>query len=149
MTERTTFTRLRPAERVVISSMKLMGENTRAMARVISRPAPTVSREQSRNSFPALGYTSDSARAMHALRRRAAKPPAKFDPDGVAGRVVLTLQDWKWSPQQIAATLERVFPDEPERHVSHETLYTAKRRAPSSSAPPCRWPSGWRRRGDS
>ena len=32
---------------------------------------------------------------------------------------------WKWSPQQITATLERVYPDEPERHVSHETIYTA------------------------
>jgi len=39
--------------------------------------------------------------------------------------VVLTLLDWKWSPQQIAATLKRVFPNEPERHVSHETIYTA------------------------
>jgi len=38
---------------------------------------------------------------------------------------VLTLLDWKWSPQQIAATLKRVFPDEPGRHVSHETIYTA------------------------
>ena len=43
----------------------------------------------------------------------------------VAWRVVLTLLDWKWSPQQIAATLKRVFPNEPERHVSHETIYTA------------------------
>ena len=88
MTERTTYTQLRPEERVVISSMKLMGESTRAMARVLSRPASTISRELRRNSCPALGYTSDSARAMHALRRRAAKPPAKLDPDGVAWRVV-------------------------------------------------------------
>ena len=33
--------------------------------------------------------------------------------------------DWKWSPQQMAATLKCAFPDEPERHVSHETIYTA------------------------
>jgi IS30 family transposase len=39
--------------------------------------------------------------------------------------VVLTLLEWKWSPQQIAGTLKRVFPDEPQRHVSHETIYTA------------------------
>ena len=44
---------------------------------------------------------------------------------GVGWSVVLTLLDWKWSPQQIAGTLKRVFPDEPERHVSHETIYTA------------------------
>jgi IS30 family transposase len=72
-----------------------------------------------------LGYTSDSARALHAQRRSAAKPAAKLNVDGVAWRVVLTLLDWKWSPQQIAATLRRVFPNEPQRHVSHETIYTA------------------------
>ena len=33
--------------------------------------------------------------------------------------------DWKWSPQQIAATHKRVFPDDPDRHVPHETIYTA------------------------
>lgn len=39
-------------------------------------------------------------------------------------RVVTTLLQWRWSPQQIAATLKRVFPQQPERHVSHETIYT-------------------------
>jgi IS30 family transposase len=38
---------------------------------------------------------------------------------------VLTVLDWRWSPQQIAGTLKRVFPNEPERHVSHETIYNA------------------------
>ena len=47
---------------MVISSMKLMGESTRAMARVLSGPASTISREIRRNSGPALGYTSDCAR---------------------------------------------------------------------------------------
>ena len=55
----------------------------------------------------------------------AARPAAKLDFDGVGWGVVRTMLDWKWSPQQIAATLKRVFPDEPERHVSHETIYTA------------------------
>ena len=125
MKERTVYKQLRAEERMVISSMSLLGESTRAMARVLSRPASTISREIRRNSCATLGYTSDSARALHAHRRRAARPPAKLDVSGVAWRVVLTLLDWKWSPQQIAATLKRVFPDEPERHVSHETIYTA------------------------
>jgi IS30 family transposase len=55
----------------------------------------------------------------------AARPARKLDFDGVGWGTVRTLLDWKWSPQQIAATLKRVFPDEPERHVSHETIYTA------------------------
>jgi IS30 family transposase len=99
--------------------------STRAMARVLCRPASTISREIRRNSCAVLGYTSDTARTLHAQRRRAARPATKLDVDSVAWSVVLTLLDWKWSPQQIAATLKRVFPHEPERHVSHETIYTA------------------------
>ncbi len=110
---------------MVISSMKMQGASTRAMARVLARPASTVSRELRRNSCPDLGYTSDTARALHAQRRSAAKPAAKLDFGGIAWGVVRTLLDWKWSPQQIAATLKRVFPNAPERHVSHETIYTA------------------------
>ena len=125
MRERTIYKQLRPEERVVISSMKLMGHSTRAMGRVLCRPASTISREIRRNSCATLGYTSDTARTLHAQRRRAARPTAKLDVDSVAWRVVLTLLDWKWSPQQIAATLKRVFPNQPERHVSHETIYTA------------------------
>src|SRR5512135_17707 len=125
MKEQTVYKQLRPEERMVISSMMLMGQSTRAMARVLSRPASTISREIRRNSCPELGYSGDSARALHARRRAAARPAAKLDVNGVAWRVVLTLLDWKWSPQQIAATLKRVFPNEPARHVSHETIYTA------------------------
>src|ERR1035441_2328163 len=125
MNERTVYKQLRSEERMVISSMRLMGKSTRAMACVLLRPPSTISREIRRNSCAALGYTSDSARALHARRRSAARPAAKLDVHSVAWRVVLTLLDWKWSPQQIAATLKRVFPNDPERHVSHETIYTA------------------------
>ncbi|AJT48730.1 transposase [Burkholderia thailandensis] len=31
----------------------------------------------------------------------------------------------QWSPQEIAGTLKRVFPDDPSLHVSHETIYNA------------------------
>ena len=31
--------------------------------------------------------------------------------------------DKRWSPQQIAGTLKRMHPDEPENRVSHETIY--------------------------
>lgn len=33
--------------------------------------------------------------------------------------------DQKWSPQEISATLKRAFPDEPDRIVSHATIYNA------------------------
>ena len=63
-----------------------------------------------------------TAQLASVSRRLAARPVAKLDPQGVLWPVVCTLLDWKWSPQQIAATLESVFPDKPERHVSHETI---------------------------
>jgi transposase, IS30 family len=39
--------------------------------------------------------------------------------------VVLTLLEWKWSPQQISGTLKRMYPTDSTQHVSHETIYTA------------------------
>ena len=110
---------------MVIASMNLQGASTRAIARVLARPASTVSRELRRNSCPQMGYASDTAMAQHATRRRAARPARKLDPRGVTWGVVLTMLQWKWSPQQIAATLRTVFPRQPRRHVSHETIYTA------------------------
>ncbi len=50
---------------------------------------------------------------------------ARLDTRSVLWGTVLTMLDWKGSPQQIAGTLKRVFPDDPERQVSHETIYTA------------------------
>lgn len=37
----------------------------------------------------------------------------------------MLLLSWRWSPQQIASTLKSTFPEQPERHISHETIYTA------------------------
>ena len=70
MKERMAYKQLRPEERVVISSMRLLGESTRAMARVLSRPASTISRElrPSAASFDATAV------------RRWATPPTRRAP---------------------------------------------------------------------
>ena len=125
MEERRKYEQLKPEERVMIASMKLQGASLRTIGRVLGRPASTVSRELRRNTCPDAGYISDRAQAFHATRRARARPARKLDVHGINWGVVLTMLDWMWSPQQIAATLKRVFPDEPERHVSHETIYTA------------------------
>jgi IS30 family transposase len=97
----------------------------RAMARMLGRSASTISRELERNTLGKLPYASHSAQVCSQGRRQAARSPRKLDLQGVGWRVVLTLLEWRWSPQQIAGTLKRVFPDEPERHVSHETIYNS------------------------
>jgi transposase, IS30 family len=119
------YEQLKVEERVVMASLRLQKVGVRGIARAIGRSASTVSRELRRNAQVQAGYSSAAAQAAHAARRRAARPRRKLDVDGVGWGVVATLLDWRWSPQQIAASLKRVFPNEPERHVSHETIYTA------------------------
>jgi IS30 family transposase len=125
MQTRTSYRQLQPEERMTISSMAQQGSSMRAMARTLGRPACTVSRELARNSCDVLGYASMPAQAMSRARRIDARPMAKLDAQAVLWGLVLTLLEWKWSPQQIAATLKRVWPDDPSMHVSHETIYTA------------------------
>ena len=124
MSERTPYQQLQPEERLTIASMRLQGSSIRAMARILGRSPATISRELARNSSP-VGYASMPAHALSIERRAAARRPAKLHPHGVAWRVVLTLLDWKWSPQQISGTLKRMWPNDSTQQVSHETIYTA------------------------
>ena len=110
---------------MTIASMQQRGCSMRAMARMLRRAPSTISRELARNTDPDMTYGSHVAQQSCRARRRAGRPAAKLDVDSPAWGLVLTLLDWKWSPQQIAGTLKRVFPNEPRRHVSHETIYTA------------------------
>ncbi len=125
MDVRRSYEQLKPEGRAAMASLRLQGAGVRHIGRVIGRSPATVSRELHRNASPDAGYSSEAAEARHAARRHAARKPRKLDVHSVGWSVVLTLLDWKWSPQQIAATLKRVFPDEPERHVSHETIDNA------------------------
>lgn len=93
--------------------------------RTLRRSASTISRELGRNTVGDQAYGSHLAQQACMARQRAARPAPKLEVHGVAWHAVLTMLDWKWSPQQIAATLRRTFPDGPARHVSQETIYTA------------------------
>jgi IS30 family transposase len=110
---------------MTIASMRQQGSSVRAMARTLGRSAATVSRELARNTCPTTGYASAPAQARSMSRRKAARPHAKLHVQSVAWSVVLTLLEWKWSPQQISGTLKRMWPNDPTLHVSHETIYTA------------------------
>src|SRR5271170_4739496 len=123
--QKRTYQQLQPEERVTIASMKQQGSSIRAMARILGRPASTVSRELARNTCSAVGYASAPAQSLSTSRREAARPCPKLHPQSVSWRVVLTLLEWKWSPQQISGTLKRMSPNDPTQHVSHETIYTA------------------------
>jgi IS30 family transposase len=118
------YQQLQPEERLTIASMYQQGSSMRAMARMLGRSPATVSRELARNCGRD-SYASVPAQAFCAARRVAARRPAKLDPQGVTWRIVLTLLDWKWSPQQISGTLRRMYPNDSTQQVSHETIYSA------------------------
>src|SRR5471032_1488152 len=124
MPEKISYQQLQPEERLVIASLRLQDVSIRAMARILGRSAATVSRELSRNSS-ALGYSSQPAQALSVARRTAGRRPNKLCLQSVCWRIVLTLLEWKWSPQQISGTLKRMYPTDSNQHVSHETIYTA------------------------
>lgn len=119
------YEQLQPEDRMTIASMRQQGRSVRAMARTLGRSPSTISRELARNTDAQAAYSSHRAQQSCQARRRGARPLAKLSCDGVSWSVVMTLLDWKWSPQQIAATLKRTFPNEAARHVSIEAIYTA------------------------
>jgi len=70
------------------------------------------------------GYLAVKAQQKADQRRRRPRPRRLCEPGLLRDVVVGWLVD-RFSPQQIAGRLWREFPDDPEMHVSHETIYQA------------------------
>jgi len=118
------FQQMQAEERVALAAMRLQGMSLRAIGNAMKRSPATLSRELARNSS-AGAYVSRTAQSSCDARRAKARPALKLDPDGPLWPLVSHMLGWLWSPQQIAQTLRTMWPDKPELHVSHETIYTA------------------------
>lgn len=77
-----------------------------------------------RRKQQAGGYASKAAQQACTVRREAARPTVKLDPDGPLWPLVAHMLGWCWSPQQIARTLKRMWSQDSELHVSHETAHS-------------------------
>ena len=128
-------------EREEIALGLAAGQSQAVIARRLGRARSTISREIARNgkydfdAGPPLRrgdrfYGRHRRRVYravlahgHAARRRPRPKPAKLV---VNAELRDQVQQWlieKWSPRQIAVSLEVEFPDRPEMRVSHETIY--------------------------
>jgi IS30 family transposase len=116
------FQQLQPEERVMLQTLRAQGQSLRCIGRTLGRSAGSLCRELHRNR-QASGYGWKTAQQASTARRQAARPTPKFDPDGRLWPLVAHMLGWYWSPQQIARTLKRMWPEDSERHVSHETIY--------------------------
>ena len=113
--------RLSLAEREEISRGIVAGDSCRAIARRIGRAPSTVSREIA-NDGGRRRYRG--CQAEQAARERARRPkPAKLTTNPRLRQLVEAKLALRWSPQQIAGWLTRVYPGDRELRVSHETIY--------------------------
>jgi IS30 family transposase len=96
------------------------GESFNAIARSLSRPASTVSREVNANG----GRENYSAwRAHERACQNARRPkPCKLRKGKLLREVSRRLEQL-WSPEEIARRLPLDYPDDEEMRVSHETIY--------------------------
>jgi IS30 family transposase len=96
------------------------GLSVAAIARGLNRPTSTVSREVAANG----GRPGYAAWQAHQRARRCARRPKPFKLlRGPLLREVTRGLIALWSPQQVARRLRLDHPDDPEMHVSHETIY--------------------------
>jgi IS30 family transposase len=111
-------------ERVRIGDLRQAGHSIRAVAEDLGRSPSTISREIRRNRDADGKYRPFTAQRATAGRR--ARPrPGKLARDPVLAAFVQDRLEQRWSPEQISAALPGEFPDDPERHVVHETIYQA------------------------
>ena len=109
------------AEREEISRGLCAGESASRIARRLGRARSTVSRELARNTGT-RGYRAVQADEWAWARAHRPKPCRLAQSPCLRDWVADKLQQ-QWSPQQIAATLKKSFPDDGTMRVSHETIY--------------------------
>jgi IS30 family transposase len=109
------------AEREEVSRGLSSKQSLRSIARQLGRAPSTISREIERNGGPAdyRAAVADQSAWDRALRPKLCKLACY---PALSCAVSAKLQR-KWSPEQIAGWLKRTFPGEPQKHVSHETIY--------------------------
>ncbi|MFZ3500062.1 IS30 family transposase [Streptomyces sp. 5.8] len=113
------------ADRIHIADRLREKATIRAIAAELGRSPSTVSREIIRNRHPVGGQYRPHAAQARADARRPRPKPRKISLSPELRAAVQAGLDERWSPEQICQALRRQFPDRPEMHVVHETVYQA------------------------
>ncbi|MFC5667972.1 IS30 family transposase [Kitasatospora misakiensis] len=117
---------LREDERIHIADRLREKATVRAIAAELGRSPSTVSREIRRNRTDGTRgqwhYRPHAAQARADARRPRPKP-RKITSNPALRDAAQAMLDERWSPEQICHALRAQFPDRPEMHVVHETVY--------------------------
>lgn len=125
MKQPVTYTRLTAAEREEISRGLAAGQTFGQLARSLDRDVSTVSRELSRLRYNPRSYRATFANEMALKKKnhRTKVQPKLLRNKALRSYVVKHLRLF-WSPEQIAARLKLLYPDDMTMRASHETIYT-------------------------
>ena len=112
------------AERTVIADLRREHRTVRDIASLIGRSPATVRRELRRNVDHKGRYLPLTAERLAA--QRVPRPRARrLSVDVELRTVVMGLLEQRWSPEQVAQELQRLFPEQRQRQLCVETLYQA------------------------
>jgi IS30 family transposase len=112
-------------ERIEIADLRREGLGVRQIAVKLGRSPSTVSRELRRNAHPGSADYRPWAAQRRAARRRARPKLGKLAQNPALRAEIASGLRRRWSPEQISKRLRLRFPDRPEMHVTHETVYQA------------------------
>ncbi len=115
---KTNLTHLNCEERILIQLSLEKGSTIRAIALSLDRSVSSVSRELARNRWC-------SPQAQACVARSNGLKPTLLASDAFLWTQVQKLLKQRYSPEQIAGILPRMYPDDLTMRVSHETIYTA------------------------
>ena len=118
------YKHLTTQERAVVMTMRADLCSIRSIAKRLCRSPSTIGRELKRSGGSDV-YDANLAHLQCHARRLAPRRVPKLHPDGTLFRVVRTMLNELWSPQQIGCKLRLLWPNNPEQSVSHETIYNA------------------------
>ncbi|KUJ66325.1 integrase [Streptomyces albus subsp. albus] len=119
---------LREADRIHIADRLREKATVRAIAAELGRSPSTISREIRRNGTVdprGVRHYRPYAAQARADARRPRPKPGKISQNPRLRNFIQHHLDLRWSPEQICQALRAQFPDRPEMHVAHETIYQA------------------------
>ncbi|MFD6109887.1 IS30 family transposase [Streptomyces yangpuensis] len=116
---------LREADRIHIADRLREKASVRAIAAELGRSPSTISREIRRNRHPGNGQYRPHAAEARAEARRPRPKTGRIAQNPALRDFIQHHLDLRWSPEQICQALRAQFPERPEMHVVHETIYQA------------------------
>lgn len=119
------YSHLSSLEREELSRAVAVGSSVQAIARQLGRSGSTISRELRRNAQRPMCYRATTAQWRAQRRACVARRPRKLTTGRWLHHYVGQRLQQGWSPQQIAARLQRDYPEDMAKRISHETIYAA------------------------